>query len=173
MVFTLLPSPRRQSITATAAIQDLQRLIAPLREGKPHEERMADASLKPLIVKERDAPAGGWDDPNRGRLTWRTLLSKGVTASETFTCGIVDIGPGEWLEPHRHAQNEIYYIVSGSAVVTLGEDEKRTEAGDAVFIPGMLRHGFRHAGEGRLRLFYAFAVDSFDEVTYLFPKEGR
>ena len=37
-----------------------------------------------------------------------------------------------------------------------------------MFIPGMAEHGIRQTGNGVLRLFYAFPVNSFDGVEYLF-----
>ena len=42
------------------------------------------------------------------------------------------------------------------------------KAGSAAFIPGMAEHGFRQTGTEVLRLFYAFPVDSFESVEYVF-----
>ena len=43
-------------------------------------------------------------------------------------------------------------------------------AGTAVAIPGDVEHGIRNTGPIPLRFFYAFAVDSFDDVVYRFSE---
>jgi mannose-6-phosphate isomerase-like protein (cupin superfamily) len=125
----------------------------------------------PFVLHESDAPLDGWDDPLRGRIRWRTLFSKGGTPTDGITCGVADLGPGDWLGLHRHAPPEIYYVLSGAGVVTLNGVETAVKAGSAVFIPGMAEHGVRQTGMAVLRFFYGFPVDSFDNVEYLFSAE--
>jgi mannose-6-phosphate isomerase-like protein (cupin superfamily) len=129
--------------------------------------------LKPYALDEKDAPQDGWDDPVRGRLRWRTLFSKGVTPTERMTCGVTELRPGDWLGLHRHAPAEIYYVFAGAGLMSLEGRELPIKAGSAVFIPGMAEHGLRQTGSEILRLFYAFPVDSFDSVEYLFSAAPR
>ena len=129
--------------------------------------------VKPFALNEKDAPQDGWDDPVRGRLRWRTLVSKGATPSEGVTCGITELRPGDWLGLHRHAPAEVYYIVAGAGLMSLDGREIPVKAGSAVFIPGMAEHGIWQTGSEVLRLFYAFPVDSFDGVEYLFSAAPR
>jgi mannose-6-phosphate isomerase-like protein (cupin superfamily) len=124
--------------------------------------------LAPIVVDEANAPRDGWDDSVRGRIRWRTLFSRGLTPSEGMTCGVAELGPGDWLGLHRHAPPEIYHVFAGAGVVSLDGREIAVKAGAAVFIPGMAEHGIRQTGSEVLRLFYAFPVDSFDSVEYLF-----
>jgi len=124
--------------------------------------------VSPFALDEADAAQDGWNDPVRGRLRWRTLMSKGVTPSNGMTCGVTEFQPGEWLGLHRHAPPEIYYIFAGAGLMSLEGREIPVKAGSAVFIPGMAEHGIRQTGTERLRLFYVFPVDSFDGVEYLF-----
>ena len=109
----------------------------------------------------------------RGRIHWRTLLSQGMTPTKGLTCGVATLEPGGWLGLHRHAPPEIYYVLSGTGIVTLDGKEAPIKAGSAVFIPGMAEHGIRQTGGDVLRLFYAFPVDSFDGVEYLFSAAPR
>jgi len=104
----------------------------------------------------------------RGRLRFRTLFSRGLTPTAAVTCGVTELGPGDWLGLHRHAPVEIYYVFAGAGVVSLDGEEIPVGVGSAVFIPGMAEHGIRQTGNDSLRLFYAFPVDSFDGVEYLF-----
>jgi len=134
---------------------------------------MSDQTLKPLVINETERPIDGWDDPERGRVRWRTLFSKGVSASEGVTCGVALLGPGDWLARHRHAPPEVYYVVEGAGTVFLEGIERRVGPGDSVFIPGMALHGISQVGEAPLKFFYVFGVDSFDDVTYLFSPPPR
>ena len=131
------------------------------------------AGAQPLAVKEADAPQDGWDDPVRGRLRWRTLFSQGLTPTSGMTCGVTELGRGDWLGLHRHAPPEIYYVFAGAGIVSLDGREINVSAGSAVFIPGMAEHGIRQTGDDLLRLFYGFPVNSFDSVEYLFTAEPR
>jgi mannose-6-phosphate isomerase-like protein (cupin superfamily) len=135
------------------------------------------APLSPIVLDERDVAPDGWDDPQRGRLHWRTLFSQGATPTEAITCGVAELAPGDCLERHRHAPAEVYYVVAGEGIVVLEGKEIALRPGAAVFIPGMAEHGVRQTGAATLRFFYVFAVDSFDGVEYLFsppgpPREG-
>jgi mannose-6-phosphate isomerase-like protein (cupin superfamily) len=124
--------------------------------------------VAPLVIDAADAPQAAWDDPVRGRLHFRTLFSRGLTPTAAVTCGVTELKPGDWLGLHRHAPAEIYYVFAGAGVVSLDGEEIAVGVGSAVFIPGMAEHGIRQTGNEVLRLFYAFPVDSFDGVEYLF-----
>jgi mannose-6-phosphate isomerase-like protein (cupin superfamily) len=129
--------------------------------------------VEPLALDDADVAQDGWDDPVRGKIRFRTLFSKGATPSAGMTCGVAELQPGEWLGLHRHAPPEIYYVFAGAGVMSLDGREIPVKAGSAVFIPGMAEHGIRQAGPEVLRLFYAFPVDSFDGVEYLFSAAPR
>jgi mannose-6-phosphate isomerase-like protein (cupin superfamily) len=138
------------------------------RLEEPPLDDQPSHSSQPLVIDEAGAPIDGWDDPIRGRIRWRTLFSKGGTPTDGITCGVAELEPGDWLGLHSHAPPEIYYVFAGSGVVTLDGREVAVRAGSAVFIPGMAEHGIRQTGTERLRFFYGFPVDSFDDVEYLF-----
>ena len=126
--------------------------------------------VEAFALDEADLAQDGWDDPVRGKIRFRTLFSKGTTPSAGMTGGVAELRPGEWLGLHRHAPPEIYYVFAGAGVLSLDGREIPVKAGSAVFIPGMAEHGVRQTGAEVLRLFYAFPVDSFDNVEYLFSR---
>jgi mannose-6-phosphate isomerase-like protein (cupin superfamily) len=130
-------------------------------------------AVRPLAIDEAEAPRERWDDPVRGRLSFRTLFSRGLTQTAGMTCGVTELGPGDWLGLHRHAPPEVYYVFAGAGILSLEGREIPVSAGSAVFIPGMAEHGIRQTGDEILRLFYAFPVDSFDGVEYLFTAAPR
>jgi mannose-6-phosphate isomerase-like protein (cupin superfamily) len=125
---------------------------------------------EPFVVHETDCPLEGWDDPARGRVVWRTLLSGDRTPTGSLTLGVVEIGSGDSQEfqPHRHAQPEAYYILSGEGVVHIAGADHPVRPGSAVFVPGHAAHGARNTGAGPLRILYVFPADSFDEIRYEF-----
>jgi hypothetical protein len=94
-----------------------------------------------IVVHESDSPLEGWDDPVRGTVTWRTLLSGDRTPTKGLTVGVAEIE---------------------------GVDHP-IRAGTTVFVPGNTLHGARNTGPEVLRVLYVFATDSFSDVVYDFP----
>jgi mannose-6-phosphate isomerase-like protein (cupin superfamily) len=129
-------------------------------------------------VHEAACPLEGWNDALRGKVLWRTLLSGDRTPTSQLTLGVTEVGPGQPspFHPHRHAQSEIYYVLSGEGIVHIAGDEHTLRAGTSVFIPGGEWHGARNTGREPLRMLYVFAADSFSDVKYEFREienEGR
>jgi mannose-6-phosphate isomerase-like protein (cupin superfamily) len=59
--------------------------------------------------------------------------------------------PGRATIPHHHAKTEeIYYILSGTGDMTLGEDSRSVVPGDAIAIPPGERHTIRNTGPDEL-----------------------
>ncbi len=128
---------------------------------------------EPLVLHEDDLPVERWDDPSRGSVVWRTLFSGDRTATSGMTVGIAELPPGE-PDPgpaHRHAPPEVYYLLAGEGVMEIDGAPTPVRAGSAVFIPGLAEHRLVNTGTTTLRLLYAFGIDSFADVTYLFPGE--
>lgn len=123
-----------------------------------------------VVVAESAVPLEGWDDALRGTITWRTLLSGDRTPTSQMTLGITEVGPGQPspFHLHRHAQAEIYYVISGTGVVSIDGVEHALGPGSSVFVPGNRWHGARNTGSEVLRLLYVFAADSFADVAYEF-----
>ena len=123
---------------------------------------------KPLVIRTEERQLDGWDDSVKGLISWRTLFSGDQTPTNALTAGVAELQPGGWLGLHRHTPPEIYYVLEGRGIVSLDGTEHKVAAGAAVFIPGDCEHGIRNDGAEPLRLLYAFAVNSFDEVEYRF-----
>jgi quercetin dioxygenase-like cupin family protein len=122
---------------------------------------------EPIVVDEQDRAPETWPDKPAGG-SWKTLISGGITPSEALTLGVARLGPGETLGAHRHAQPEVYLVLGGTGVVTIAGDAHDVAAGKAVFIPGNAVHSLECTGEEDLRIAYAFAADSMDDVEYDF-----
>ncbi len=72
------------------------------------------------------------------------------------------------LEPHRHRQAEIYFVLEGAGSLTVDGVESTITAGSAAFIPGNAEHSVINHSANLLRIFYVFPTDSFAEVVYRF-----
>ena len=125
----------------------------------------------PFVVNESQCETEQWDDPGRGAVRWRTLISADRKSSDSLTLGVSELfeNDGIELKLHRHAQSEAYFVLSGRGLVSIDQVEYALSPGDAVFIPGGTLHGARCIGTEPMRLLYVFAANSFDEIKYEFP----
>jgi quercetin dioxygenase-like cupin family protein len=125
----------------------------------------------PHVVNEADLPIESWDDPARGNTKWRTMFSGDMAQTDSLTGGIAYLDAGGVLEPHHHAQAEVYFILDGDLEVTIDGKCHRAGPNTAFFIPAHVVHGTVNATNKPARLFYCFAADSFSDVKYQFsPK---
>ncbi len=131
-------------------------------------------ATKPVVVREADLPLETWDDPVRGTVSWRTLFSGDRTPTAGLTMGVAEVRPEDAGRTtlHRHAHPETYFILSGRGVLRINGEDHDLSPGAAAFIPGGALHGAHAVGDEPLRILYAFAADSFDEVRYEFPAAG-
>ena len=127
--------------------------------------------IKPLRIEADPDPTQTWDDPARGTLTWQTLFSQGLTATDSLVCGIADIRPGQHFALHSHPEAEVYFGISGAGEVMIDGTAHLLTPGTALYIPGGAVHGILQVSQP-LRWFYTFARDSFDQIAYHFPHEG-
>jgi mannose-6-phosphate isomerase-like protein (cupin superfamily) len=83
----------------------------------------------------------------------RPLIDR--TTSEITQCSLAEetLPPGCAVTPHRHRQiEEIYYIVSGRGLMTVGDETREVGPGDAVYIPRGNRHTLKNTGADPIKL---------------------
>ena len=94
----------------------------------------------------------------------RPLIDR--TSSAITQCSLAEeiLPPGRAVTPHHHRQiEEIYYIVSGRGVITVGDEQSEVEAGDAVYVPRGARHTLENTGSEPIRLLVACGPAFFYE----------
>jgi quercetin dioxygenase-like cupin family protein len=123
--------------------------------------------MKPVRVDQIDRGEETWDDPARGTLRWKTLMSAGLTATESLVCGIALMDAGQTFALHSHPEPEIYFGIEGAVDVMIDGTAHRMTPGVALFIPGNAVHGVLHADQP-VRWFYTFAADAFADIAYTF-----
>jgi len=128
--------------------------------------------LQPIVVHEGDVPQEGPGSKiHLGDAAWQTLISADSTPSLFMTCGILEVGRwhGGDMITHQHPQSEIYHVLAGEGIVTVEGKDYTVYQGSTMFIPGNFHHATRNEGDEPLKIFYVFAVDSFQEVEYIIP----
>ena len=83
----------------------------------------------------------------------RPLIDR--TTSAITQCSLAEetLPPGCAVTPHRHRQiEEIYFVISGRGLMTVGDETREVEAGDAIYIPRGQRHTLENTGTDPIKL---------------------
>lgn len=126
---------------------------------------------EPIVVDADDREWETWPTDQvaeRGDIAWKTLVSGDRTESRGLTLGVARLPPGGILRRHRHAQDEVYFVVEGTGTVTIDGVRSFVQPGAGVFLPGESAHSIECTGETALRFAYVLAADSFLDVDYRF-----
>ena len=125
------------------------------------------ARVPAVVIDSADIPLATWDNPAKGSICWQTLFSAGVTQTNSLVCGIASLATGDTFALHHHPEPEVYFGVEGETTVTVDGKPCHLAPGVAIFIPSNAVHGIAEA-LGRVRFFYVFAADQFDDIKYTF-----
>jgi mannose-6-phosphate isomerase-like protein (cupin superfamily) len=83
----------------------------------------------------------------------RPLIDR--TTSTVSQCSLAEetLPPGSTVSRHHHEViEEIYFIVSGTGSLRMGEEERAVRKGDAIFIPRMTPHELTNTGSEPMRI---------------------
>ena len=75
--------------------------------------------------------------------------------SRITACSLAEeiLPPGCAVRPHYHREiEEIYYILSGCGVMTVGEEQHEVGPGDSVYVPRGARHTLENTGAEDIKL---------------------
>ena len=90
-------------------------------------------------------------------ITSYLLASPRTCGAEHLTTTLAVIPPGGAQRVHSHAPEQVYFILEGSGLMTVGAETRRVGPGDCVFIPSGQPHGLQNDGDTILRYFSAAA----------------
>src|ERR1043166_6353574 len=85
------------------------------------------------------------------------LASPRTCPAEHLTTTLAVIEPGGEQRLHSHRPEQVYFVLEGSGLMTVGGETQRVGPGDCVFIPTGLPHGLKNDGATILRYFSAAA----------------
>jgi mannose-6-phosphate isomerase-like protein (cupin superfamily) len=95
-----------------------------------------------------------------------------------FCMGYVSLEPNGGQVPwHNQDQEEIYFVVSGTGEMCLGEEKQTVTSGQAVWIPPTMFHQLTNVGEDPLVMIYCYGpagdLDHWkQELAGTLPKAG-
>lgn len=73
-----------------------------------------------------------------------------------LSAGVYRLPAGGTDPQSPHTEDEVYYVLSGRARITVGEEERAVRAGSVVYVPKSVPHRF-HSIEADLTLLVFFA----------------
>jgi mannose-6-phosphate isomerase-like protein (cupin superfamily) len=91
-----------------------------------------------------------------GRETRRLAGVAGLPATH-FALGHSVLEPGGAIPNHEHPNEEVYVILGGRGLMTVGEEWQEVGEGDCVFIPPDTPHDLRNTGTDEMTVLWVFA----------------
>jgi mannose-6-phosphate isomerase-like protein (cupin superfamily) len=108
------------------------------------------------VIVARLAEIAGRRYPAR-RLTQNLVGGLSPIQAESFALGMVTLDPrGGQVPWHNQEQEEVYFVVSGSGEMCLGEERQAVSGGEAVFIPPGVFHQLTNTGETPMTMIYCY-----------------
>jgi quercetin dioxygenase-like cupin family protein len=98
----------------------------------------------------RDATALGWKRNESTASRWKTMIGGsdgGQINDKDIRFGLFELAPKAIYHGHRHDSPEIYYITSGKAMWTVGDEAQMVSAGMTIHIPSGTVHKMVNLGE--------------------------
>ncbi len=95
----------------------------------------------------------------------RPLMDRTTSAIEKCSLAEEILPPGAAVGRHFHRETEeVYYILSGSGEMTVGEETAQVSTGDAVYIPAGNVHTLKNTGSEPMKIMLVCgAAHSFDD----------
>jgi quercetin dioxygenase-like cupin family protein len=97
-------------------------------------------------------------NPNDQGIDW-ALIGPAINGAAEFSGGVYTMGPDQVHPPHFHPVGpELYYIVAGSCLVQVDNEEFEVGPETAIYIPESSVHAVRTRPGESVTIFYAFAL---------------
>ena len=91
------------------------------------------------------------------RLTQNIAGGAAPIQATNFCLGNVTLDPDGGQVPwHNHPEEEVYFIIDGTAEICLGDKRQTLSTGQAVYIPSDVFHQLTNIGPTPLRMLYCY-----------------
>lgn len=114
-----------------------------------HVKRVTSIKKKPLVDAHGAAALYQifWQEDESGRV-FNARKPESMRGFRHFAR--ITLEPGETNNMHTHGDAEqVYFVLRGRGTVQVGEERRTVRAGDAVFLPVNVPHGFFNTGKRR------------------------
>ena len=104
----------------------------------------------------------------------RAGMAARVVNGERLTMAVVDLDPGATLQEHKHENEQLGFVVSGTITMRIGTERKELRVGDAYAIRSLVPHE-AVAGPGGCTVLDVFAPVRADwaDLPRTDPAPGR
>ncbi|MGD9765551.1 MAG: cupin domain-containing protein [Candidatus Binatia bacterium] len=86
------------------------------------------------------------------------MKKNNLFTTDRMFCDVYCFEPGQEQHTHAHAgSDKLYFVIEGTARITIGDEERDVGAGTAALAPAGLSHGVRNASPGRVKLLVIMA----------------
>jgi mannose-6-phosphate isomerase-like protein (cupin superfamily) len=93
-----------------------------------------------------------------GQFAAEKMKKNNLFTTDRLFCDVYCFEPGQEQTPHAHSgSDKVYYVIDGTAQITVGEEQQVVGPGTAVLAPSGASHGVVNPGPGRLRLLVLMA----------------
>ena len=85
-----------------------------------------------------------WEEDAAGAV-FNAKQPEGIKTFKQFAR--ITLKPGDTNNLHTHEDSEqVYFVMSGDGVAQVGDEKREAHAGDAIFLPANVPHGFFNTG---------------------------
>ncbi len=99
------------------------------------------------------------------------LIGELNSGSREISIQITDVDPDEMQFLHSHEQEQCYYIISGTGLMIIDDQNKEVKEGDAVFIPSNSIHRIKNIGNNKLTYLTTNQAFGKQRENELWPEE--
>lgn len=154
----LLSCSRAQRPNLSGNLLDPQESLAGYEN--PNEIRGSEPLFRWAVTEDFEPwlpvePTKGW------RLRMKFLLDPRRGTPE-FVIGVAEATPNTHYTIHQHAPAEFYHVLEGSGTIYVGDESYSVKAGDTVYVPENVPHGFDTQGD-QLRTHWAYGVEGIGD----------
>ncbi len=112
-------------------------------------------------IRDADCDVEEWRSGVRTR-----MYVSAVTGARQLTVFEQWCDPGHGAPAHHHAVEEILRVITGTAIIHVGDQRAEVGTGECVIVPAGAEHGFSNTGQGILHTQAILASPIF-EAEYL------
>jgi mannose-6-phosphate isomerase-like protein (cupin superfamily) len=107
----------------------------------------------------RSAPMSHFADVHaQARFAAEKMTKNNLFTTDRLFCDVYCFEPGQEQKAHSHAgSDKVYYVLAGTAVIRIGDEEREAGAGTAALAPSEMPHAVRNPGPDRLMLLVLMA----------------
>ena len=98
------------------------------------------------------------------------LIGELNSGANEISIQVTEVDPNEMQFLHSHEQQQCYYIINGTGLMTIDDETAKVEAGDAVFIPSASTHGIKNIGKNKLTYLTANQAFGSQRENELWPE---